>query len=454
MNVIPFIIVGAVVIFFFVILVKNILAPKRAAQLATLYKQNKIGAATKLAKQLLAKDSRNPDAHYYLGLCYLADSKPEIALMELKTVNQIGMFEGMVSEITFRNTIADLFMRFNQYEEAQKEYLMLIQMEPENPEYYFIAGKLFELRDHADKAVKYYRKTIELDKRHADAYARLGNILFRAKHHAEARTALEMAVKMQPNNATACFYLGKIYKDSKDFQTAIQYFEKSLKDNELKTKSLMERGTCYLSLGDTLRAETELERAIKIGISEDANSNEVIFSRYLLAHIFESQRKVDEAITQWEAINAKRPNFKDVPSKLQEYSELRSDDAMKDYLTASDEQFAEICARVVANLGQSVQDLKHVEDGCEIIAGDPATKWRNTKKLPTIYRFLRITETIEEVKVRTFYESFKSNQVRKGVVITSSVFSRGARDYVESRPIDLIDKEKLQKLLAGPVGDE
>lgn len=454
MNVIPFIIVGAVVIFFFVILVKNILAPKRAAQLATLYKQNKIGAATKLAKQLLAKDPRNPDAHYYLGLCYLADSKPELALMEFKTVNQIGMFEGLVSEITFRNTIADLFMRFNQLDEAQKEYLLLIQMEPQNAEYYYIAGKLFELRDHADKAVKYYRKTIELDKRHADAYARLGNILFRAKHHAEARTALEQSVKLQPNNATACFFLGKIYKDGKDFQTAIQYFEKSLKDNELKVKSLMERGTCYLSLGDNLRAETELERAIKLGVTEDAASNEVIFSRYLLAHIYEGQRKVDEAITQWEAINAKRPNFKDVPGKLQEYSELRSDDAMKDYLTASDEQFAEICSRVVSHLGQSVQDMKSVEDGLEIIAGDPATKWRNTKKLPTIYRFLRVTETIEEVRIRNFYESFKSNQVRKGVVITSSIFSRGARDYVESRPIDLIDKEKLQKLLAGPAVDQ
>lgn len=447
MNIVPFIIIGAIVIFAFIILVKNILAPKRAAQLATLYKQNKVGQATKLAKQLLVKDPRNVDAHYYLALCYLADSKPEIALMELKAIDQIGLFEGMISEVVFRNTIGDLYLRFNQYEEAQKEYLLLIQQEPDNPHYYYLAGKMFELRDHAEKAVKYYRKTIELDRRHADAHARLGNILFRAKHHAEAKTVLEQALQLQPGNALACFYLGKIAKDNKDFKAAISNFEKALKDNELKGKALLERGSCFLAMGDNVRAEAELERAVKLGGSED--SNEVLFSRYLLAHLYEQQRKIDEAIAQWEAIAARKPGFRDVGAKLAEYQDLRADDKMKDYLTASNDEFANICKKAVETMGQTVQDMKEIPDGLEIIAGESSAKWRNTKKLPTIYQFLRLTETIEELRVRTFYESIKSNQVRKGVIVVSSVFSRGARDYAESRPIDLLDKEKLQKLLEG-----
>ena len=42
MIIIPFIIVGTAVIFFFVILIKNITAPKRVQQLAQFYKQGKI----------------------------------------------------------------------------------------------------------------------------------------------------------------------------------------------------------------------------------------------------------------------------------------------------------------------------------------------------------------------------------------------------------------------------
>jgi len=439
------IIVGTAVIFFFVILIKNIAAPKRAGQLAQLYKQGRIAPATKIARQILVKEPRNPDAHYYLGLCYLADSKPELALMELKAVDQIGIFEGVITEITFRNTIADLYLRFNQYEEAQKEYLLLIQLEPENSEYYYLAGKLFELREHPEKAVKYYKKTIELDKRHADAYARLGNILYRAKKLPEAKAALEQSIRLQPGNAIGSYYLGKIFKESKDFQTALQYFEKSLKDTELKIKSLVERGTCFISLGDLVRAESELERALKQGAPDDAM--EIIHARYLLAYCYEQARKFDEAIEQWKKIQSKKPNFRDVPAKLANYLDLQADDKMKDFLTSSDEKFLDICKGIVMSFDQTVQDIKAIESGYEIIAGDSPSKFRNTKKLPTIFRFLRVTDIIEELQVRTFYEGLKTNQIRRGVMISSSLFSHGAKEFAESRPLDLIDKEKLQKLL-------
>jgi len=445
MIVIPFIIVGAAVIFFLFILIRSIASPRKVTQIAALYKQGRYTSAVKLARQVIQKEPRNPDAHYYLGLCYLAETKPELALMELKAVDQIGMFEGLISELTFRNTIADLYLRFNQYEEAQKEYLLLIQLEPDKAQNYFLAGKLFELRDHPDKAVKYYKKTIELDKRHADAYARLGNILFRAKRLPDARSALEQATRLQPGNALASYYLGKISKENKDFKEALQYFEKSIKDPELRVKSLVERGTCFISMGDMSRAESELERALKQGAVDDAI--ETIHARYLLAYCYENARKFDEAIVQWQKIQAKKPGFRDVATKLAEYQDLQNNDHMKDFLVAGDEQFAIICKAIVQGLGQTVQEGKAIEDGYEIIAGESQTKWRNTKKLPTIYRFVRVTESIEEVKIRDFYESIKVNPVRKGIYITSSVFSRGAREFAESRPLDLIDKDRLQKLL-------
>jgi tetratricopeptide (TPR) repeat protein len=239
--------------------------------------------------------------------------------------------------------------------------------------------------------------------------------------------------------------LGKIAKEGKDFQAALNYFEKSLKDNELKIKSLVERGTCYISLGDLSRAQSELERIIKLGANDD--STEVIHGRYLLAYCYEQARRFDDALSQWEKIQAKKPNFRDVPAKLAEYQDLRTDDHMKDYLTASDDRFFAICKIMVESMGFSVQDGKAVDSGCEIIGNETLSKMRNTKKLPTIFRFLRLTEPIEEIRVRNFYETLKPNQVRKGIMVSSSAFSHGARDFAENRPLDLLDKERLQKLL-------
>jgi hypothetical protein len=43
----------------------------------------------------------------------------------------------------------------------------------------------------------------------------------------------------------------------------------------------------------------------------------------------------------------------------------------------------------------------------------------------------------------------KKFSVQRGVMLSSSNFSRVAMDFVESRPIDLVDKDKLQELLKG-----
>ncbi len=445
MFIIPFVIIGSVVIVVAIILIKIIISPKRVKQLAQLYKQNKFSLAIKVAKQILAKESRNHEAHFYLGMSYLAENKPELALMELKLVNQLGIFDGSINETQFRKTIAELYSRFNQNEEAQKEYLVLLKLNPDNPSFYFEAGKLFETRGHPDKAVKYYRKTIDLDKRHADAYGRLGSILHRAKKLPEAKDALEAAVRLQPNNATAGFTLGKICKEAKDFQGALVHFEKASKENDLKAKSLMERGTCYISLGDLERAQSELERALKI--FGDDSVNELVYSRYLLAYCFEQVRKYEEAIDQWEMIQAIRPNFRDVSAKLSQYQDLRSDDKIKDYLTVSDEEFIEICKVILAKTGMDIIESSKTETGYDFTVGESQTKWRNTKKLPVLYCFVRETELIEEPVIRDFNEKIKASTISKGVFVSSSGYSRGAKEFAESRPIDLIDKDKLLVLL-------
>jgi tetratricopeptide (TPR) repeat protein len=445
--VLPFIIIGALVIAIAIILVKMIVAPKRTAHLAQLYKQGRHSQVIKNAKQILAKEPRSTDAHYFLGMSYLGENKPELALMELKHVDEIGLFEGQVSELPFRKTIAELYLRFNQLDEAQKEYLLLINLEPEEPEHYYQAGKLFELRNAPDKAVKYYRKTIDMDKRHADSYARLGSILFRAKRLPEAREALEQAVKLQPGNAAACFSLGKIYKESKDFQTALGYYEKAAKDQEFKLKALMDRGACLIGMGDLVRAQAELERAVKMSTEE--SSNETIFTRYLLAYCYEQDKKYDEAIAQWEKINAKKPNFRDVPAKLAQYQDLRNDDHMKDYLTSGGDDFVALCRGIIEKMGLQVLDANFLENGLEMLAGESTAKWRNTKKLPSVFWFLQETDTVEESVVRTLHEKVKGGNFNRGILIVSATISRGAKEFAESRPIDLVDKDKLQNLLSG-----
>jgi tetratricopeptide (TPR) repeat protein len=425
-------------------IVRNLVAPKKIARVETLLKQRKYAAAAKTAKQLLIKDPRNPVTHYYLGEAYVEDGKPELALMEFRTVNEIGNFEA-IPETSFRKEMATLFARYNQPDEALKEYLLLIQKNPNDADNYYNAGTLFERRNKAVKAVNYYRKTIELKPGFGMAHLRLGSILYRAKKFKDAEGYLEKALRFEPDHYEAYYYLGRIRKENKDYAAALQAFEWSAKDAEFKVKSLIERGTCYMEMNNLERAVPELTRALSA--IDDETKPEALWTHYFLATAYERLRKIEHAVEHWEAVYKHKPGFQDVAEKLSQYQELRQDDVLKDYLTASNTDFRDMCEKVTGAMGMSIQSVTEKNDTVQITAVDAASNWRTAKKQPKLIHFIRIAEMIEEATVREVHEQMRDGNVTRAYVVASSNFSRKAIDFAESRPIELVNKDKLQTLL-------
>jgi tetratricopeptide (TPR) repeat protein len=434
---------GLGAISFFVI--KSFILPKKFSNLEQMLKQGKTSSVTRGAKQMLAKEPRSMQAHYLLGQAYLMDNKPELALMEFKTVNQIGDFGGAVPEKQFREKIAALFEKYNQPEEALKEYLLLIKLEPHNGEYYFKSGKMFEARDKSEKALNYYRKALQLEPRHAEAHFKLGFLLYRNKKPVEAKAELEAAINTDPGNYKAYYYIGKLLKDGHDYIGALHAFEKAQRDPEFKIKALVERGACYLNTQSYENAVAELERAIKI--TTDPGSAETLFAKYFLANVYEKTRNVDKAVGLWEEIYAKKSSFRDVAEKLSQYQDIQTDDYVKDFHTAPMDQFYEMCKSIAEVIGLNVQDIKDIPNGCEILGVEAESKMRNVRKIPKLVRLLRVAELIPESTVRALQDEMKSQNVPRGIIITSSNFSRKAVDFASNRPIDLYGKEQLQQIL-------
>ncbi|HTH13527.1 MAG TPA: tetratricopeptide repeat protein [Spirochaetia bacterium] len=426
---------------------KAALAPKKISTLSDLVKAGKGTAAVKMAKLILAKDPRNPEAHYFLGLAYLADGKAELALMEFKTVNQIGLFQGLLTEKEFRKQIAGLFERFEQGEEALKEYILLVKLDPNNPEYYYKAGFYFEERGKADNALKYYRKTLDLDPNHSDAHLRLGMLFLRANRPMEARQELDQALKLKPENYHAWFSMGRLLKEAHDINGALAAFEKAQKDPDLKVKALVERGSCFMSQKNYDRAMVELERALKLGSPD--TEKDILYARYFLAHCYEKNRMIDKAIGEWEKIYSKKPTFKDVAEKLSAYQDLRVDDRIKDYVTSAKPQFLALCQGLVGTLGFSVQDSSELSNGTvKIIAiENESEKWRNVKKMPKILLFFRTSDPIDEPPLREVVEEIRKLGANKCYVVTNTAFTRAAIAFAETRPYELVGKDQLQALL-------
>ena len=58
-----------------VFIIKGTVTPKKVDSIPKLIKQGKTQNAIKQAKQIIAKDSKNYIAHYYLGKAYLKENQ-------------------------------------------------------------------------------------------------------------------------------------------------------------------------------------------------------------------------------------------------------------------------------------------------------------------------------------------------------------------------------------------
>ncbi|MDR1971739.1 MAG: tetratricopeptide repeat protein [Treponema sp.] len=297
-------------------IIKLLLSPRRVEALGTLIKQGKTQAAIAAARRLIARDSKNAEAHYYLGLAFHAEKKDEEAYREFKLLNQLSIQGKLIPETDYRQTLAQLYEGHGESEEALKEYLLLIKLNPRRGEFYLRAGKLFADRGKGDRAREYLQKAAELSPKDGNVYYELGALYYKEKKAPEAKAALERALRLQRegDQGRTWFYLGKLQKDVKDYGGAQGSFEKAARDGEFRVRALVEKGGCFMAQNDMKRAAADLERAV--GAIKDEGGNDSLYARYFLGLCYEKAGELDKALAQWEQVYAQKKNFKDVGEKL------------------------------------------------------------------------------------------------------------------------------------------
>ena len=438
--------VSVVSILTFVIL-KSIVSPKKIEAMPRLIKQGKTIQAIKIGKQVIGKDSKNWLAHYYLGKAYVKDNRPELAVIEYKIVDENALFGEQIQELPFRTEYAKLLLKYNQQNEALKNFLLLTKLDPATADNFYQVGRIYEQQNRYDLALGLMQKCAIIDKKHAKAHAEIGLMLYRTKQFNEAKKEIDLALKLSPETYSSYYYLGKILKDAKDIPGALKSFEKAQRDQDVKQKSIIEHGSCYMMVNRYDNAAVDFQRAIEL--DKNNSQPETLYARYFLGMCFEKSRQIDKAIEQWTEIYKRNKAFRDVSAKLSEYKDLQSNDYMKDYLTSSNDEFLLICKNAVLK-GMNLQvlscDLK--KWGCQLTAINKSDEsWMSVRKQVTLVRFYRDPEPIEEQQIHETLDQMKSLNSVKGYMFSSSEFSAAAKRYAENRPVELIEKQKLEALL-------
>jgi tetratricopeptide (TPR) repeat protein len=410
-----FIFGGAGLIYFIVMIVRGTVNPRKLRSIERLIESGHIKSALRQVKTLLARNERNIDAHWLLGECYRSENRPELALVEYKYISNAARYTLGVSARKVRERLGAMYLQLGQLDEAQKEFILLSKMDPDNYELYFKVAQLFEERDYTDSALLYYKKVVSINPNHASTHFRLGVIYFKKNAVKEAGQELQLAINLDQENYAPYYYLGKILRVTGHRNKALALFEKALHDRELRQRAYLEKANILVVEKAYKDAAHDLLRAVELGEKDMPVIMEV---RYLLARCYESMNDLRDAVEQWEWLYERNHNYADVEAKLSLYGALRADDRLKDFLIASLEKFGQYCESIITLLGLKV----HQE-----VSAD--------------------TETREYVAYESDRSSMRDGTGLCVICIIASKFTKNAVEFSQIRPVDLIDKEELIKLL-------
>ncbi len=149
------------------------------------------GAITML-KDVLAKDPKDPNALYLIGMSY---SKKQM------------------------------------YTEATEALIQVVQLAPNFPPAQFELAICYQNQGDKDTALEHYRKTLELDSNNPDAAYNAGLILFGQNRMNEALVLFEKAMSLRPDDPVYFEMAGRCEIHQGNLVKAIEYLEKAKTGN-------------------------------------------------------------------------------------------------------------------------------------------------------------------------------------------------------------------------------
>jgi len=137
--------------------------------------------------------------------------------------------------------------------------------------------------------------------------------------------------EMEGSDAQSHFDLGQAFKEMGLYDEAINEFRQASNDASRRVECLIMQCACLRERGELEKAVTMLQALLKSGLNEEENCA----VKYELASGYEAAGKKDEALLLLGEINAIKPDFRDISSRLNaaHFSDALdfSDEDLKDF---------------------------------------------------------------------------------------------------------------------------
>lgn len=152
-----------------------------------------------------------------------------------------------------------------------------------------------ESNDHKT-AIKLLNMLVANDPKDFEAWAEMGTVLFAQGKSSESAKALQRALELKPSYPLALLGYGKLNYLNKKYETCIRILTQLASNHPETAEAHRYIGESYLRIGETSKAEPELQKALQLDRRGQAEAH------LSLAAIYDAADQKDKAASEYEKL--------------------------------------------------------------------------------------------------------------------------------------------------------
>ncbi|MCR4734312.1 MAG: tetratricopeptide repeat protein [Treponema sp.] len=411
--------------------------------------ENSISKKGKLAtikdmEKKLAHNPRDVQALETLGEIYYTDANWDKVYSIYKTLFDIAAVHLEVKSDIAAQRMGIASFQLDKIDDAINMLMLSAKKNSELFETHYYLGRAFYKKDIFDKAFICFKKCKQIAPENNEVNQYLGMSLFKAGKYREALPFLKRVLDENPDNKEVLYDMAVAMSECAMGDKAIKLFMHLRLDPQFGAQSCLEAGKLHEKAKNIPAAIQDYEIAMKL---ENVPEPILVQILYKGSQCYIQQNNISKGLTLLKQIQGIHAGYKDVDALVARYSELNQNQNLQTYLLSGTSDFVALCRKFVAAYYKDsfvkVEDVAVASESVEIICNIEANKWEAKQ----LMRFYRTQNPIGDIYIRDFHSKMRDSKCDSGFVATMGVFSESAHKYTEGRPIDLIEKDELCKIL-------
>lgn len=402
---------------------------------------------SQIMKEASRRLSRNPDdpaGLIPLGDIYYQNQLWDKAFPIYQNLSRLSAISDKIDKLQVNVRAGEIALKLNANEEAIKFLTLAYAQDSQDVNVNKNLGIAYYNLNQFEKAVPCFKKTLMIDPLTEKAFSYLAMALYKQHHYRESITYFKKAITEDPANKETMFYYAQAMSEDGHGDKAVQIFSHLRADTEFGPTSCLHAGIYHSNQGNKDLAIQDF----LIGLKHQNIAPETkIEIQYRLALCYLDQNKLQDGLSVLRQVRAQNQNYKDVNGLLARYQELGQNHNLQVYLSGPASEFVVLCRKIVTAFYErgnaKIVDIKVAASYVDIIADIDTPKWEDTE----LFRFFRTTGVTGEIFVREFLDMLRDKKAGRGTCFTAGSFSEEAAKYVEGRPLDLVERAGLTKLL-------